>query len=115
MKPRFGRRWRGSEAGRHEGGKYLARTSRKGKPTSGLGPLICSLRVINQVLQEFAQTYKLRISKPVHFFALPCFAPYCVADGARVVSMTRSYPLRLRVISSQYPFVTPEVVLASGH
>src|SRR5829696_912951 len=45
MKPRFGRRWRGSEAGRHEGGKYLAGTSRKGKATSGLEPLSCSLRV----------------------------------------------------------------------
>jgi hypothetical protein len=39
VKPRFGRRWRGFEAGRHEGGKYLAGTSRKGKPTSGLEPL----------------------------------------------------------------------------
>src|SRR5215217_1273607 len=45
MKPRFGRRWRGSEAGRHEGGKYLAGTSRKGKPTSGLEPPTYSLRV----------------------------------------------------------------------
>src|SRR5215216_7950549 len=42
MKPRFGRRWRGSEAGRHEGGKYLAGTSRKGMPTSGLEPLTSS-------------------------------------------------------------------------
>ena len=42
MKPRFGRRWRGSEAGRHEGGKLLAGTSRKGKPTSGLEPLTSS-------------------------------------------------------------------------
>jgi hypothetical protein len=50
VKLRFGRRWRGSEAGRHEGGKFLAGTSRKGKPTSGLEPLYCSLRVIIQAL-----------------------------------------------------------------
>ncbi len=42
VKLRFGRRWRGSEAGRHEEGKYLAGTSRKVKPTSGLESLSSS-------------------------------------------------------------------------
>jgi hypothetical protein len=70
VKPRFGRRWRGFEAGRHEGGKYLAGRSRKGKPTSGLEPLTCSLGVISQALQGFARACKTRISKPVSFLSL---------------------------------------------
>src|SRR5215208_3625364 len=80
MKPRFGRRWRGSEAGRHEGGKYLAGTSRKAKPTSGLEPPTCSLRVIGHVLQGLAQECKSRIPKPV---SLLRFAPCCTVLRSR--------------------------------
>ena len=44
------------------------------KPTSGLEPLSCSLRVITQALQGVARACKSRISKPVPFlrFALSC-------------------------------------------
>jgi hypothetical protein len=80
VKPRFGRRWRGSEAGRHEGGKYLAGPSRKGEPTSGLEPLTRSLRVIIRVLQEFAGVCKSRISKPV---SLLSFAGCCTVLRSR--------------------------------
>src|SRR5215204_4294737 len=37
------------------------------EPTSGLEPLTCSLRVIGQVLQGFAEACKCRISKPISF------------------------------------------------
>src|SRR5215216_3922285 len=80
MKPRFGRRWRGSEAGRHEGGKYLAGTCRKGEPTSGLEPLTCSLRVIIQALQGLADDCKSRISKPL---SLLCLALCCTVLRSR--------------------------------
>ena len=35
----------------------------RGEPTSGLEPLSCSLRVITQALQGFAQECKSRISR----------------------------------------------------
>jgi hypothetical protein len=69
VKPRFGRRWRGSEAGRHEGGKYLAGTSRKGKPTSGLEPLTCSLGVRLRTSAGIHRGSKIRISKRISLWA----------------------------------------------
>ena len=80
MKPRFGRRWRGSEAGRHEGGKYLAGPSRKGEATSGREPLTRSLRVIIRVLQGVARACRSRISKPV---SLLSFAGCCTVLRSR--------------------------------
>jgi len=44
------------------------------KPTSGLEPLTCSLRVIGHVLQGVAEACKSRISKP---FSLLRFAACC--------------------------------------
>ncbi len=41
-----------------------------GEPTSGLEPLTCSLRVIGQALQGFAQGCKCRISTPVSLLRL---------------------------------------------
>ena len=40
------------------------------EPTSGLEPLTCSLRVINQVLQGFTQDCKFRLDKLVSFLRL---------------------------------------------
>ena len=50
------------------------------EPTSGLEPLTCSLRVIIQVLQEFAGVCKSRISKPV---SLLSFAGCCTVLRSR--------------------------------
>jgi hypothetical protein len=43
----------------------LADLQENKKPTSGLEPLTCSLRVIGYVLQGLAHECKSRISKPV--------------------------------------------------
>src|SRR5215207_8753168 len=50
------------------------------EPTSGLEPLSCSLRVIDQALQGCAGDCKSRISKPL---PLLCFAPHCTVLRSR--------------------------------
>jgi hypothetical protein len=50
------------------------------EPTSGLEPLTCSLRVMHQALQGFAQGCKSRISKPV---SVLCLAPCCTVLRSR--------------------------------
>jgi hypothetical protein len=47
---------------------------------SGLEPLTCSLRVINQVLQGFARVCKNRIFKGISFL---CFAACCTVLRSR--------------------------------
>jgi hypothetical protein len=53
------------------------------EPTSGLEPLYCSLRVITQALQGYAN---LAYLSGFSFPALLSVAPYCVPGGIRVVS-----------------------------
>jgi hypothetical protein len=52
----------------------------KTEPTSGLEPLTCSLRVIHQALQGFADGCKTRIPKPVSFL---CLALCCTVLRSR--------------------------------
>jgi hypothetical protein len=60
--------------------RFTCKTALFGEPTSGLEPLTCSLRVIIQVLQEFAGVCKSRISKPV---SLLSFAGCCTVLRSR--------------------------------
>jgi hypothetical protein len=59
-------------------------------PTSGLEPLTCSLRVITQVLQEFAGVCKSRISKPV---SLLSFAGCCTVLRSQWYQSGINFPL----------------------
>jgi hypothetical protein len=52
----------------------------RGEPTSGLEPLTCSLRVMHQVLQGFAEGCKSRIFRGVSF---PCLAACCTVLRSR--------------------------------
>jgi hypothetical protein len=54
--------------------------SEKIEPTSGLEPPTCSLRVVTQALQGFAEACKLRISKR---FSLLCLALCCTVLRSR--------------------------------
>jgi hypothetical protein len=83
--------------------RFLLQLAIKRRPTSGLEPLTCSLRVINRMLQEFARSCKSPISKP---FSLLWLAQCCTVlrsrwcqSGVRSVCITRG-ALRRSTLSS---------------
>ena len=59
---------------------FFLQITRKTEPTSGLEPLTCSLQVISQVLQGFAQACKYRIPKLISFL---CLALCCTVLRSR--------------------------------
>jgi hypothetical protein len=67
------------------------------EPTSGLEPLTCSLRVMHQALQGFAQGCKSRISKPV---SVLCLAPCCTVLRSRWCQSGVNIVLCIRVTQS---------------
>src|SRR5215218_9849858 len=71
------------------------------EPTSGLEPLTCSLRVISQVLQGYAQGCKTRIHRPVSLLCLAACctvlrSPWC-QSGVNVTLVLAQY-CRLRLV-----------------
>src|SRR5829696_4721697 len=60
--------------------RFACKSTQKKEPTSGLEPLTCSLRVIHQALQGFAQVCKSRISRRLSLLRV---APCCTVLRSR--------------------------------
>jgi hypothetical protein len=80
--------------------RSFAEKDKERKPTSGLEPLSCSLRVIHQTLHGFAQPCKSAYLGWFPFTGLLCVAPYCAPGGVRVVSKSPSYPPSTRLLQT---------------